>query len=104
MKTVVSQAFKEQQKVDVDKSTVVVYGFSMEGQDRDEVLSMLDFLGCHCSFVRLTRIGLAGNHAKKSLGRPIKLQLKAPGDVNIILSNVKHLRDDAYYNGVRVSK
>ena len=53
VKSVVTQVIEEQRKVDNLNSTIVVYGFPDDhNDDYSELVSMFDFLQCHCEIVR----------------------------------------------------
>ena len=104
VKAVVSQTMKEQQRVSDDKSTIVVYGFPEDGNDRRELHKMLDFFGCRCDIAQHTRIGRMTDHSKSLYGRPIKVKLNSPREANLIFSCAKYLRSEAYYAGVNLSK
>ena len=99
-KTVVNQTIKEQKKVSINRSSIVVYGFPEENKDRQELLSMFKFLDCRCEIIRLIRI----SRTMESVRLPLKLVLKSPSDVNFVLSNAKHLRQDKCYSGIYLSK
>ena len=100
----VKSAVREQRKEDMDRSTVVVYGFPEGGNDQYELSCMFDFLRCNCDILRHRRIGWANSKGKRPSSRPIKVELRNPGDVSLVLSRVRHLRGDAYYEGVNVSR
>ena len=101
VKSAVSEAIREQQKANVDKSSVVFYGFPEEGDDNTQLRDMIDYLGCRCDVTRHSRIGHP--HQSKS-ARPIKIEFKSFNDASVVLSKAKHLRDDAYYTGVYINK
>ena len=101
VKKVISQTLAEQCKLTLDKSTLVVYGFPEEGDDYDELLAMFECPDCHCDVIRHQRMGHA---ARNNVGRPIKVELRSPRAAGFILSNIRRLKDDAYYTGVKISK
>mgnify|MGYP000626795235 CR=1 FL=1 len=104
VKNVVSQTIKEQQKVDSDICTIVVYGFPEDGNDYYDLLNMFDFLECNCKIVRYSRFVRVVKKDNTFSGRPIKVELRSSGDVNFVLSCAKQLSKDAYYSGVYVNK
>ena len=106
VQTAVSASIKEQQIVDRAKSSIVVYGFLEDGDDNRELRRMIDYLQCNCSILSHARIGYVANRDTKSARRPrpIKLELKSPHEVSLILNNANYLKEDEYYAGVIVSK
>ena len=83
VKTVVNQKIKEQQKVNNDRSSIVLFGFPEENKDRQELLSVFKFLDSCCEIIMYIRIG----RTQKSVGCPLKVVLKSSSDVNFVLSN-----------------
>ena len=53
----ISQAIKEQRKVDARDATIVVYGFHEDNNDYEELLHMFDVLRCCCDIIQHFRIG-----------------------------------------------
>lgn len=101
VKNAVFQALKEQRKATAEESTIVVYGFPDEDNDREELEKMFYFLRCDCRIIRHGRLG----HANKGKSfRPIKVELSSTDQVLSLLSNAKHLKDNWYYAGVSISK
>ena len=103
VKSAVSEAIREQQKVITEKSNVVVYGFPEEGHDDAQLHEMLDFLECRCDFTRSSRLGRS-SYQGGATARPLKLELRSANDASNILSRAKHLRHDDYYGGVYINK
>ncbi len=101
VKAVVSQTMKEQQRVSDDKSTIVIYGFPEDGNDRVELREMFDFIGCRCAIAQHTRIGCVTDHSRS---RPIKVKLNSPGEANLIISCAKYLKSETYYAGVNLGR
>jgi len=104
LKNAVSEALKEQHKLNADRSSVVVYGFPEEGNDIPQLRDMLDFLGCRIDIIRSSRVGRSHHQTGNSSARPIKVELRSVSDVSIILSRANCLRDEAYYAGVHINK
>ena len=106
VKNAISQAIKEQRKVDARDATIVGYDFLEDNHDCNELLHMFDVLRCRCIITQHFRIGndLATYRNKKTARRPIKLQLKSSGDIKFILANSKCLYDDPSYTDVNISK
>jgi hypothetical protein len=100
VKSAVSEAIKEQQKVISDRSSIVVYGFPEEGHDTAQLLDMFAFLDCRCDVIRQLRIG----RNLQSTARPIKVELRSASDASVILARAKSLRKDKYYAGIYISK
>ena len=94
----------EQRKEDTKKSTLVVHGFPEDSHDHVDLTDMLSFLRYRCDIIRHARFGQIGNIEKKLRVRPIKIELKSVGDANLILSNAKYLRNNAYYHDVYINK
>ena len=103
VKSAVSEAMREHQKVNAEKSSVVVYGFPEEGHDDAQLHDMLDFLGCRGDFTRSSRMGRS-SYQGGATARPLKLELRTANDASNILSRAKYLRHDAYYGGVYINK
>ena len=94
----------EQRKEDSKKSTLVIHVFPEDGHDHIDLTDMLSFLRCRYGIIRHACFGQVGNIEKKLRVRPIKIELKSVGDANLILSNAKYLRNNAYYHGVYINK
>ena len=103
-KNAVFEAIREQQKVITDKSSIIIYGFPEEGNDNEQLLDKLTFLGSHCDIIQHTWIGSSSYQHNTSSVRPIKIALRSFNDASIILSRAKYLKSDIYYNGVYMNK
>ena len=64
-------------------SSVVVRGFPEANNDYHELLTMFDYLHCRCEITHHFRMSRIIRKNKKSSGRPIKVQLRPPGDVEV---------------------
>ena len=62
---------------------------------------MFEYLDYHCDVICRQCMGHA---ARNNVGRPIKVELRSPSAVGFILSNIRRLKDDAYYVGVNSIK
>ena len=56
MKSAVSEAIRDQQRVNAVKYMVVIIGVPEKGCDYGQQLDMFGFMGCRCDFIRHVKI------------------------------------------------
>mgnify|MGYP000414472773 CR=1 FL=1 len=94
---------REQQKANIIRACIAIYGFPEEGNDFVQLQDMFVFLGCPCDIMRSSRIGRPPQRDGDK-ARPIKVELRSASDATAIISRAKYLWRDNYYGGVQLCK
>jgi hypothetical protein len=111
VKSTVAESLKSQQRLDKEKSAVVVYGLPEKSDDLKSAQDVLAAIGYTGMIVKAFRIGKqkatsasTAFHTGTSAVRPLKLELYGPTECKYLLSRASLLRNIQPFKHIRINQ